>query len=260
MADPRSLPGYTPPRSEVAYEQHREYTTRDQSRPTADQHPMSMRMNETARGPSPILPSIHDLQMSEHNRMPPRSDPYVHPEYRGPSSAQLPGASRDPYAQQGAPMMHAQPAYGHPGMAYAEPEQLSPGVMAHSAQANFGIMGDPMDGKGKRRRGNLPKPITDILRTWFHEHLDHPYPSEEDKQMFMTRTGLSMSQVRTHSLSRVYLVSIPANSFQISNWFINARRRQLPALRNQMRSGADGDSSRHSPFSDVDDSLSSPHH
>ena len=40
------------------------------------------------------------------------------------------------------------------------------------------------------------KPVTDGLRAWFHEHLDHPYPSEEDKQMFMTRTGLTISQVR----------------------------------------------------------------
>lgn len=51
------------------------------------------------------------------------------------------------------------------------------------------------DMKNKRRRGNLPKPVTDILRAWFMEHLDHPYPSEEDKQTFMQRTGLSISQV-----------------------------------------------------------------
>jgi len=82
-------------------------------------------------------------------------------------------------------------------MAYpGDPEQMSPNLMNHPQQANFGIMGDPIDPKTKRRRGNLPKPVTDILRAWFHEHLDHPYPSEEDKQMFMTRTGLSISQVR----------------------------------------------------------------
>lgn len=56
-------------------------------------------------------------------------------------------------------------------------------------------VGDPGEGRHKKRRGNLPKPVTDILRTWFHKHLDHPYPSEEDKQMFMTRTGLTISQV-----------------------------------------------------------------
>lgn len=93
--------------------------------------------------------------------------------------------------------MHGQPPYGHPVMPYpGDPEQMSPGMMTHPQQANFGIMGDPIDSKTKRRRGNLPKPVTDILRAWFHEHLDHPYPSEEDKQMFMTRTGLSISQVR----------------------------------------------------------------
>lgn len=71
--------------------------------------------------------------------------------------------------------------------------------MAHShtlpASSNFGVMGDPLDARGKRRRGNLPKPVTDVLRAWFHEHLDHPYPTEEDKQIFMARTGLSISQV-----------------------------------------------------------------
>lgn len=48
---------------------------------------------------------------------------------------------------------------------------------------------------GRRRRGNLPKHVTDILRAWFHEHLDHPYPTDEDKQMLIGRTNLSISQV-----------------------------------------------------------------
>ena len=47
----------------------------------------------------------------------------------------------------------------------------------------------------RRRRGNLPKQVTDILRAWFHEHLDHPYPTDEDKQMLMAKTNLSISQV-----------------------------------------------------------------
>jgi hypothetical protein len=64
-----------------------------------------------------------------------------------------------------------------------------------SPQAGFGVLGDANDPRSKRRRGNLPKQVTDILRSWFHEHLDHPYPTEEDKQMFIARTGLSISQV-----------------------------------------------------------------
>ena len=55
--------------------------------------------------------------------------------------------------------------------------------------------GDTGDSRNRRRRGNLPKQITDVLRAWFQDHLDHPYPSEEEKQMFINTTGLSMNQV-----------------------------------------------------------------
>ncbi|KAJ5383434.1 Homeodomain [Penicillium concentricum] len=251
MADPRSIP-YNQS-TNMPYESHREYTVsrgaEHQPRmPEPGHHHMHLSEN-ASRGPSPILPPIRDLDAMPGRAMnpsskgyserAPRSDHFVAQEYRqpGPSAAM----SADPHPREHfAPIMHPQSPYGHPPIGYVD-EQMSPQMMGHG-QGNFGIMGDPIDPKTKRRRGNLPKPVTDILRAWFHEHLDHPYPSEEDKQMFMTRTGLSISQ--------------------ISNWFINARRRQLPALRNQMRSGADTESQRQSPFSDVDGSehLPSPHH
>ncbi|KAL2434793.1 hypothetical protein ABEF95_007513 [Exophiala dermatitidis] len=87
----------------------------------------------------------------------------------------------------------------------------SPYHMKYSQLLSYPIMGYPAHANGRRRRGNLPKPITDILRRWLQDHLDHPYPSDEQKQIFIQRTGLTISQ--------------------ISNWFINARRRQLPALK-----------------------------
>ncbi|EPQ54713.1 hypothetical protein GLOTRDRAFT_139231 [Gloeophyllum trabeum ATCC 11539] len=63
-----------------------------------------------------------------------------------------------------------------------------------------------------RKRGKLPKHVTDFLKDWLHRHSDHPYPSEEEKKQLCHATGLSMSQV--------------------SNWMINARRRILaPAQR-----------------------------
>ncbi|CAN6618124.1 hypothetical protein TRVA0_007S01332 [Trichomonascus vanleenenianus] len=62
----------------------------------------------------------------------------------------------------------------------------------------------------KKRRGNLPRPVTDILRNWLDDHVHHPYPTEAEKNQLMRQTGLTMNQ--------------------ISNWFINARRRRLPAL------------------------------
>jgi hypothetical protein len=79
----------------------------------------------------------------------------------------------------------------------AEYSAHSPHAMHGSLYPNFGIIGDGGDSRSKKRRGNLPKPVTDILRAWFHEHLDHPYPSEDDKQMLIARTGLTISQVCT---------------------------------------------------------------
>mmetsp|Transcript_3638 Transcript_3638/g.4025 ORF Transcript_3638/g.4025 Transcript_3638/m.4025 type:complete len:219 (+) Transcript_3638:52-708(+) len=65
----------------------------------------------------------------------------------------------------------------------------------------------------KKRRGNLPKESTDVLKNWLIAHLDHPYPTETEKEDLCKQTKLT--------------------SNQISNWFINARRRQVPKLRAQ---------------------------
>ncbi|KAG8733162.1 hypothetical protein FRC11_008305 [Ceratobasidium sp. 423] len=66
----------------------------------------------------------------------------------------------------------------------------------------------------QRRRGKLPKHVTETLRTWLLSHADHPYPTEEEKKMLCNVTSLTLSQV--------------------SNWMINARRRILvPASKQQ---------------------------
>jgi len=50
------------------------------------------------------------------------------------------------------------------------------------------------ESKQRKRRGNLPKETTDKLRAWFMAHLTHPYPTEDEKQKLMRRTGLQMSK------------------------------------------------------------------
>jgi len=65
-------------------------------------------------------------------------------------------------------------------------------------------------GSHKARRGNLPKASTNILKKWLFDHLFHPYPTEEEKSALSLQTGLSLNQ--------------------ISNWFINARRRTLQPM------------------------------
>ncbi|KAI9319933.1 hypothetical protein BX666DRAFT_1917472 [Dichotomocladium elegans] len=59
----------------------------------------------------------------------------------------------------------------------------------------------------KRQRNNLPKPVTAILKAWLAKHKKHPYPNEDEKCQLVRQTGLARNQ--------------------ISNWFINARRRIL---------------------------------
>jgi hypothetical protein len=57
------------------------------------------------------------------------------------------------------------------------------------------------DSKQRKRRGNLPKETTDKLRKWFVAHLQHPYPTEDEKQELMRQTGLQMSKFFTDSFS-----------------------------------------------------------
>ena len=78
---------------------------------------------------------------------------------------------------------------------YLERDPFNNGNAITSYSPNYEPSGDYGDSKHKRRRGNLPKNVTDTLRAWFTDHVAHPYPTEEEKQMLMARTGLTMSQV-----------------------------------------------------------------
>lgn len=73
-------------------------------------------------------------------------------------------------------------------------------------------------GSEKRKtRNNLPKETTYILLKWLNDHLNHPYPNSFEKNQLMMSTGL--------------------NQQQLSNWFINARRRKIKGLKEQQRVG-----------------------
>ncbi|KAK2380255.1 hypothetical protein P8452_36534 [Trifolium repens] len=56
-----------------------------------------------------------------------------------------------------------------------------------------------------RPQRGLPERSVAILKAWLFEHFLHPYPTDTDKHMLASQTGLSRNQV--------------------SNWFINARVR-----------------------------------
>ncbi|PPJ50974.1 hypothetical protein CBER1_06847 [Cercospora berteroae] len=102
---------------------------------------------------------------------------------------------------------------------YGRPEGQQPrpvGFASHPYQSNVPPFFMPshyeyQHGKA-RKRSNLPKQSTEIMKTWFDQNIANPYPSEEQKAIFSNATGISMTQV--------------------SNWFINHRRR-CPELRDK---------------------------
>ena len=72
------------------------------------------------------------------------------------------------------------------------------------ARYNEGMMGIGGETKQRKRRGNLPKETTDKLRSWFVAHLQHPYPTEDEKQDLMRVTGLQMSMFDDRVLLSVF--------------------------------------------------------
>lgn len=64
------------------------------------------------------------------------------------------------------------------------------------------------DSPNSKKRSRLPPGSVAIFRHWLFNHLESPYPSEEEKEELAHKAGLRITQV--------------------NNWFTNARRRILP--------------------------------
>lgn len=62
-------------------------------------------------------------------------------------------------------------------------------------------------GQGNKKRTNLPRETIKILNEWILRNMDNPYPNHSQKRILLDRTGLS--------------------NVQLSNWFINKRRRRI---------------------------------
>ncbi|KAI0542332.1 hypothetical protein GGR58DRAFT_497318 [Xylaria digitata] len=186
----------------------------------------------------PILPGLPSLQfergVGEVYRISGHaSDEYIPESSRRSSLVSIGGhCATDLGGQAYRPASSFAYGYHHPprlqslsvGSAHLDRTPFSPVPYAPRFQdgfmriSEFGV-GTGGDGKQRKRRGNLPKETTDKLRAWFVAHLHHPYPTEDEKQDLMRQTGLQMNQ--------------------ISNWFINARRRQLPAMISNARAESD---------------------
>ncbi|EPE08811.1 homeobox transcription [Ophiostoma piceae UAMH 11346] len=191
------------------------------SRPSQGQsqgHPAGTHL-PFAPGPSPYQqhPSRVQSRSSDSTRSYQPQHPHAHP-HQPQHQPQL------QHPQQ--PMAH--PQAHHTYHADYSPDYYGARYRSHEQQPHHSVLGmNGMNGMNgingingirhrrssiskatKKRRGNLPKEYTDMFQEWLYKHINHPYPSDEEKHDFIRRTGLDM----------------------ISNWFINARRRKLPDM------------------------------
>lgn len=67
--------------------------------------------------------------------------------------------------------------------------------------------------KSPKKKGKLPAAAIEDMKCWLAAHCDNPYPSEQVKLQFARDHQLELNQV--------------------SNWFINARRRLIPMMAHQ---------------------------
>lgn len=141
-----------------------------------------------------------------HGRQHTSPPPATHHGYRSQSGYALPPAQSVPgydhrssyYPDGPAPVQpysygRGQDAYygraPFSGSAYPSYESNYSEVRFHN---NVGI---DQNSFSRKRRGNLPKDATNILKSWFANHRSQPYPTEDQKIELCQRTNLSMNQV-----------------------------------------------------------------
>ncbi|MCO5584999.1 hypothetical protein L7F22_038931 [Adiantum nelumboides] len=171
--------------------------------------------------PRSSLPSLRSLSMPYPYESP--STQHAHASRSGhdngaiePSRAESGGHSTPYY--DGSPSLRQEQIHPSRGSSLHSSPRHHPYAMSHNQSHHAPSSGHAYEGGSTqtvvgsptsmpRRRGKLPKPVTDLLKSWLLDHSAHPYPTEEEKRRLCASTGLSISQV--------------------SNWFINARRRIL---------------------------------
>ncbi|KAE9968038.1 hypothetical protein EG328_007814 [Venturia inaequalis] len=169
--------------------------------PSAGQPPAAAYATPYQQPYSAPYPPQHQLP---YQQPPQYQAPYPPPHHARPSMDIYGQMPRPP-----PPNQQPLPEYGlvpgaYPHGSSGHPQELrNDSVMGSAYSYGFPSHSYPLP---RKRRGNLPKDATKVMKEWFGKHKDSPYPTEEQKQELVRLTRLNMSQV--------------------NNWFINARRRQ----------------------------------
>lgn len=115
-----------------------------------------------------------------------QSDAQQQPRYNAAAATGL--ASPDRFV---APSAYSAPGGGASSVATGSTSTYIPPATQHNAAGGAARSGST----GFRRRGKLPKQVTDLLKAWLLDHALHPYPTDEEKQRLCAATGLTTNQV-----------------------------------------------------------------
>jgi hypothetical protein len=94
------------------------------------------------------------------------------------------------------------------------------------SNAGTDLSGKHPDSKSKKSNEKFPREAQQVLRDWFYEHFDHPYPTKAEKQELCANSKISMHQ--------------------LNQWFTNARLRLWKRSKDHTRDSVD--SFEHSAF------------
>lgn len=94
-----------------------------------------------------------------------------------------------PYDDRREPVYYANQQYANPPAGYEQ------GYYDVRFQQHVGVDHNAFN---RKRRGNLPKEATNLLKDWFNANRQSPYPSEDQKLELCRATALSLNQVCCH--------------------------------------------------------------
>jgi hypothetical protein len=170
-----SLPHPGPPQNPAVHARH-------QSSPMPHGHafhqqPVPPMMHHATCPSAPVHNNVHyehrpSYYPDAHAHLPPHGNPYDR-------------AGHDPYFAQRSAYSHTP----HPG--YTQESYVQQPQYAYQFQS----LGVDQNSFNRKRRGNLPKEATGLLKAWFNSHRDSPYPTEDEKMALCTATNLTLNQV-----------------------------------------------------------------
>jgi len=73
----------------------------------------------------------------------------------------------------------------------------------------------------------LPEESVDVLRKWFHNHKNNPYPNKDEKGILAKESKLAVSQVIENYLELILLLlTLKLFLLQVDTWFYRERKRK----------------------------------